>query len=177
MKRNWIVLVGIVILSGLAIYQNLAAKDKEVILPTETAPKPEFLAPSFSLQGLDGQTYNVGGARDKPLFLNFWASWCGPCEMEAPDLKRLYDKYSDQLDMYAVNITRNDKLENAKKFVERHEFTFPVLLDEEGKASELYQFYFIPTSFLIDRNGVIAEVINLVEPKELERKIKKLIDR
>ncbi|GIP33908.1 TlpA disulfide reductase family protein [Paenibacillus sp. J2TS4] len=177
MKKSGILIVFIVVLIGLAVYQDFSSRNKEVALPTETAPKPSYRAPAFTLQGLDGLTYEVGGKRDKPLFLNFWASWCGPCELEAPDLKRMYDKYKDQLDMYAVNVTRSDKLDKVEKFAERHEFRFPVLLDREGKASELYKFYFIPTSYLIDRNGVIVEVINLVDSNQLEGKIKALIER
>src|SRR4051794_16340982 len=104
-------------LAGIAIYQNIQAKHKETILPTEEAPKASFLAPSFTLTGLDGSTYTVGGAREKPLFVNFWASWCGPCEEEAPDLVNLYNKYKGQFDLYAVNVTQGDKLENVKAFV------------------------------------------------------------
>ncbi|RAV09498.1 TlpA family protein disulfide reductase [Paenibacillus contaminans] len=180
MKRNAIVLLAVLILAGFAVYQNSSANDKEyaadTAVPTETAPKPNFLAPGFTLTGLDGQTYEVGGKRDKPLFLNFWASWCGPCELEAPDLKKMYDKYGDKFDLYAVNITKNDRLDDAKDFVKQFDFKFPVLLDKDGKVTEMYRFQYIPTTFLIDRNGAVREIIHVLEPKELERKIKKLIE-
>lgn len=176
MRKNAIILSIVVVLAGLAVYQNIRANEKETVLPTEVAPRPNYLAPSFQLNGLDGKVYAVGGKRDKPLLLNFWASWCDPCEQEAPDLARLYEKYKDQLDLYAVNITKNDDLEAAKAFVKRYKYTFPVLLDEDLVAARQYRFTVIPTSFLIDRNGVVVEMINLLEAKELEKKIKSLIN-
>lgn len=175
LRRNTAVLLVVLLLTVLAVYRNMQG-DRPAALPTETAPKPQYLAPSFTLKGLDGADYHVGGKRDKPIFLNFWASWCPPCEEEAPDLARLYEKYKDKLDLYAVNVTGNDDAAAAKAFAERYGFTFPVLLDEKLEASKLYRFQVIPTSFLIDRNGVVVDVINLLEPKELEKKMKKLID-
>lgn len=175
-RKNIAVLLLVLVLAGLAMYQSVQTREKEVVLPTETAPKPNYLAPDFELMGMDGQAYQVGGRREKPLFLNFWASWCAPCEEEAPDLVRLYEKYKDKMDLYAVNVTGNDELEAAKAFATRYKFTFPVLIDEESNVAKLYRFQVIPTSFLIDRNGVIVDVINLLEPDELEKKMKKLIE-
>jgi thiol-disulfide isomerase/thioredoxin len=176
LKRNVVVLIVAVFLAGFAVYHNMENKQKEAIVPTEQAPKVDFLAPSFKLKGLDGLNYQVGGARDKPLMINFWASWCGPCEEEAPDLIEVYKKYKGQFDLYAVNVTQGDKMADVKKFVKDQGYPFPVLLDPEGKATELYKFIFIPTSYLIDKNGVIQEVINVLPRKELDKKIKDLIN-
>lgn len=177
MRKNLIVLAAVVLLVGISLYNHISAQHEQVVLPAETAPQPDYLAPPFSLAGLDGEIYEVGGSRDKPILLNFWASWCGPCELEAPDLKKMYDKYKDELDLYGVNLSQSDKLDNVKEFVNRHELLFPILLDKEGKINALYKFHFIPTTFLIDRHGIVVEVFNMVEPKELEKKIKRLISR
>jgi thiol-disulfide isomerase/thioredoxin len=175
-KRNLFIIVIVVFLTGFAVYQNVQTKHQETILPTESAPKVNFLAPSFTLADLDGATYSVGGPRDKPLLINFWASWCGPCEEEAPDLVNLYNKYQGQMDLYAVNVSLGDRLEDVKAFAKKYEFPFPVLLDKKGDVTDQYRFLVIPTSFLVDRNGVIQEVFNVVSPKELEKKIKSVID-
>lgn len=175
-KRNIAVIAFILLLAALAVYRYVEGRTDKAVLPTQTAPRLQYLAPEFSLTGMDGNTYTVGGKRDKPMLLNFWASWCSPCEEEAPDLARLYEKYKDKLDLYAVNVTGNDDIKAARAFAERYKFTFPVLLDEKLSAAELYRFQVIPTSFLIDRNGVVVEVINLLEPQELEKKMKKLIE-
>jgi thiol-disulfide isomerase/thioredoxin len=175
-KKNKVVILLALLLAVLAIYRNSDNSDKETMLNGHASTRLHAPAPAFSLKALDGAVYQVGGKREKPLFLNFWASWCGPCEEEAPELSRLYEKYKSQLDLYAVNVTGNDDLEAAKAFAERFKFGFPVLLDEQLDAAKLYRFQVIPTSFLIDRNGVVVDVINLLEPPELEKKIKKLVD-
>lgn len=176
-KRNLIVIALVLVLAGFAIYQNMAVADKEVSLPSETAPKPNYLAPSFSLAGLDGQSYEVGGARNKVLLINFWASWCGPCEVEAPDLKRLADKYKDSLDVYAVNVTAQDRMDNVKSFVKFHQFDFPVLLDTDGAAADVYRIRGLPTTFLVNPEGVITDAFNLLNPDELEKRIKELVKK
>jgi thiol-disulfide isomerase/thioredoxin len=176
LKRNMLVLMVAVFLVGFAVYTNIENKHKEAIIPTEQAPKVNYLAPAFTAQGLDGHEYKVGGAREKPLVINFWASWCGPCEEEAPDLIHVYKKYEGQFDLYAVNVTQSDKLEDVKKFAKDKGYPFPVLLDSDGKAAEMFRFLFIPTSYLIDKNGVIQEVINVLPRNELDKKIKHLIN-
>jgi thiol-disulfide isomerase/thioredoxin len=176
LKRNILVLTIAVFLVGFAVYTNIENKHKETIVPTEQAPKVNYLAPAFTVKGLDGLDYKVGGAREKPLVINFWASWCGPCAEEAPDLINVYKKYEGKFDLYAVNVTQSDKLADVKKFVKDQGYPFPVLLDPDGKTAEMYRFLFIPTSYLIDKNGVIQEVINVLPRNELDKKIKHLIN-
>ncbi|MEI7027468.1 TlpA family protein disulfide reductase [Paenibacillus sp. y28] len=141
-----------------------------------TSAKINSAAPAFSLQGLDGGQYHVGGARSKPLLLNFWASWCGPCEEEAPYLKALGDKYQDRLDVYAVNVTANDKIDDVNKFVATYQFKFPVLLDKKEEATRLYRIRGIPTTFLIDKNGTIRDAFNYIKPEDLEKRVKLLLE-
>jgi thiol-disulfide isomerase/thioredoxin len=180
MNKNIYVFVVLLVLIGAAIFQNVSARGKETLkkeqaIAQQTAPKPGFLAPAFEIKGKDGKTYSVGGKREKPLMLNFWASWCGPCELEAPELKNVYEKYKDDFDLYGINTTDQDNLADAEKFVKQYKLTFPILFDKDGKISKQFHFSGIPTSFLIDRNGVVVEVINLLTPKQLEQKIKTLI--
>lgn len=145
-------------------------------LAAQGAPKPGTAAPAFSLPGLDGKTYEVGGKRDKVLLLNFWASWCDPCKDEAPELKALAEKYKDSLDIYAVNVTLYDKLDEAKAFVKKYGYTFPVLLDEKEEVYRKFNGIAFPTNVLIDEQGVIRDVIvGVIPPEELEAKIKGLI--
>lgn len=175
-KKNTSVFLLVLLLAVVTVYRYSDSGGQETMQNEQAATRLHAPAPAFSLKALDGAVYQVGGKREKPLFLNFWASWCNPCEEEAPELSRLYEKYKDKMDLYAVNVTGNDDMAAAKAFAERYKFGFPVLLDERLEAAELYRFQVIPTSFLIDRNGVVVDVINLLEPPELEKKIKKLID-
>lgn len=131
------------------------------------APKKGSRAPSFRLSSLDGSSsYEVEGKRDKVLIINFWAAWCGPCELEAPDLRDIYEKHKDKLDLYAVNATKFDNLRDAKLFVKEQKFVFPVLTDAKGEVSDEYRIYAYPTSFIVDRDGVIRQRIEGVISRE-----------
>ncbi|MGF9913232.1 TlpA disulfide reductase family protein [Paenibacillus ehimensis] len=176
MKRKGLMFGFALVLAGLALFQSFRI-DRQLSVSAACRPelKVESPVPAFTLKGLDGGEYKVGGVRDKPLMVNFWASWCGPCREEAPALKQVYDRYKGQFDLYAVNVTRGDELEAVRRFVKQAEFSFPVLLDTSGEAAEAYRLLFVPTSFLIDRQGRLKEVIHVLPPDELEDKIKKLI--
>ncbi|MBP2001275.1 thiol-disulfide isomerase/thioredoxin [Paenibacillus shirakamiensis] len=190
MKRMGLILSVVALLLAIALYQNsdkgiMSWWDQWMSKPSSlgaTASANSGLkigsdAPSFSLQALNGQTYSIGGSRDKPMLLNFWASWCGPCQEEAPDLVRLSDKYKQNLDVYSVNVTMYDKLKDAKEFVDKYKYTFPVLLDEKAEAYQQYNGVAFPTNILIDRHGKIQDVIiGTLTAKDLEFKLMKLVD-
>lgn len=168
-RKNIGVLVVAIVLIGIAVIQNFS-KANEVVLPEEEAPKANFLTPSFTLEDMHGEAFSVGGERDKMLIINFWASWCGPCHAEAPDLVELHDKYSDVLDIYAVNVTQMDTLRSAERFIEEYGFQFPVPLDVDNEVTEIYNVQGYPTSFLVDTNGVIQEVYpRMLLPNDIDR--------
>ncbi|KEQ26260.1 TlpA family protein disulfide reductase [Paenibacillus tyrfis] len=176
MKRNLLIFGLALALAGLALFQHdRIDRNSSVYAAGRQELKVASPVPAFTLKGLDGGEYKVGGARDKPLMVNFWASWCGPCREEAPALKQVYDRYKGQFDLYAVNVTRGDELEAVKRFVNQAQFSFPVLLDTSGEAADAYRLLFVPTSFLIDRQGRLKEVIHVLPPDQLEDKIKRLI--
>lgn len=177
MKRQVVVLAVIVILITVVIYQNTSGKTGAQAGQVEELPKIGFKAPSFALPSLDGKTYSNPMEEKKPVIINFWASWCGPCRLEAPELVKLYDKYKGKLEIYAVNLTTQDSAGNAKAFADEFGFTFPVLLDSDAKKSvaDLYQIQAIPTTFFVNKNGVIVDkVMGLTDSKVLESKFKSL---
>jgi thiol-disulfide isomerase/thioredoxin len=176
-RRNIYIGFLVLILAGLSVYQHIFAKSKETVSQWDEPANGQLQqpAPSFTLKSLDGESYTVGGQREKPLIINFWASWCDPCHEEAPDIKKLSDKYKDKVDFYAVNITQGDTLENARQFVKQYGFNMPVLLDTEGTVKDQYRVIFIPTSFLIDRNGMIRETVHLLPVAQWEKKINALL--
>ena len=138
--------------------------------------KPGKVAPSFELKALDGKTYHVGGHNEKVLLLNFWASWCEPCRLEAPDLQQLALKYKDKLNVYGVNVTAYDDEESAKAFVDQYDLHFPILMDRKEQVYGEYNGAAFPTQVLIDRNGIIQDIIiGLLPPEQLEEKIRQLI--
>jgi cytochrome c biogenesis protein CcmG/thiol:disulfide interchange protein DsbE len=163
MKKKLGLLALIVTLVIAAAYFNNAndtnKSSKAAANVNEEAPQIHFKAPSFTLSSLDGQSYSVDDARGKPLIINFWASWCGPCKLEAPELVQIYEQYGDELEIYAVNLTASDRITAVKKFVEQQGFTFPILLDESGDVSDLYEVIAIPSTFFVNENGIIVDKI------------------
>ncbi|WP_010274814.1 TlpA family protein disulfide reductase [Paenibacillus senegalensis] len=177
MKRNILVLAVVLVFVGISIYNHIQAQEELIEMPSDTAPKVDHWAPSFELEAMDGEVYKVGGEKDKPILLNFWASWCGPCELEAPDFKKLFEQYGDEMDLYAVNLTQTDRMANIEEFVGRHQLPFPILLDKDGQIKDLYQVHFIPSTYLIDRHGIVIDIFHTLELKELEKRVKRLIRR
>jgi cytochrome c biogenesis protein CcmG/thiol:disulfide interchange protein DsbE len=192
MKRNVFILAFVLIAVSAVWIWNVSGKEPaggqltegvvggkvEGAIPSTPAPKENHYTPSFSLGSLDGtSTFKVGGKRDKVLIVNFWASWCGPCDLEAPDLKDIYDKHKDKLDLYAVNATKYDKLREAHDFVKEQQFVFPVLTDAKGDVGDLYKVFSYPVSFNIDRNGVIRHRIDgVIDREQWELYLQEVID-
>jgi peroxiredoxin len=108
----------------------------------------------FSLSALEGETGSLSSYKGKVVFLNFWATWCGPCRVEMPSLEAIYNKFSDRgLEMLAVNCAEDNAA--VRSFIKNEGFSFPVLLDLDGRVSANYGILSIPTTFLIDRDGMI----------------------
>ncbi|MDT3426914.1 thiol-disulfide isomerase/thioredoxin [Paenibacillus forsythiae] len=146
--------------------------------PFESGAKAGLLAPSFTIQGENGVSYSVGGARDKAVLLNFWASWCDPCQAEAPELNQIAEKYKDTLDIYGINVTSYDYKANAERFVKKHKLVFPVMFDLKGEVYAKYNGSVFPTNVLIDRRGVISEIIlGGLTAEQLDGKLEKLMQQ
>ena len=124
------------------------------------APRQGFAAPDFNLSTPQGETIYLSDLRGQPVLVNIWASWCGPCRAEMPAMQRVYDRYKDQgFVVLAVNATNQDNLQAALDFSQQLGLTFPILLDAEGKVSQAYQMRALPSSYFIDRQGIIQEVV------------------
>lgn len=124
------------------------------------APRQGFLAPDFELQNTDGESVRLADLRGRPVLVNAWASWCTPCKAEMPALQRVYQDYQARgLEILAVNATSQDTPDAALALAQKTGLTFPVLLDPQGAFASLYQVQALPTSFFIDKNGLIQEVI------------------
>ncbi len=132
-----------------------AASQPPASTPDEAAaPEIGKLAPDFQLQTLDGQTFSLSGVRGKPVLLNFWATWCGPCRFEMPFLQEIHDEYSDKgLVLIAVDI--GESKSDVENFMQREGLTLPVLLDSQAEVARQYRVAAIPTTFFIDKDGII----------------------
>ncbi len=112
------------------------------------------MAPDFKLQTLKGENVKLSDYRGKRVMVNFWATWCPPCRAEMPDMERFYQ--NKDVVILAVNLTQTEgNLQEVKDFVNKYRLSFPVLLDNESKVAMNYEIRPIPTSFMIDSNGII----------------------
>jgi cytochrome c biogenesis protein CcmG/thiol:disulfide interchange protein DsbE len=124
------------------------------------APQAGFLAPDFTLETLDGDTITLSDLRGRAVLLNFWATWCPPCRAEMPAFQQAYADYEDQgFVIVAVNAIQQDSLPAIEEFRGEYSLTFPIVLDADGSASRSYQVRSMPTSFFIDPDGIISEVV------------------
>lgn len=118
-------------------------------------------APDFELTTLDGETVKLSDYKGKKVILNFWASWCPPCKAEMPHMQKFYAENKDNnIEVLAVNLTNIDSGESEiQKFVDDYGLTFQIPLDTEGMIGTRYQAFTLPTSYILDTNGIITKKI------------------
>src|SRR5690606_885483 len=125
-----------------------------------SAPQEGFLAPDFSLKTPDGETYTLSELKGQAVLINLWATWCPPCRAEMPAMQKLYEEYKEQgLVILAINMTHQDYPLAIMPFANEHGLTFPILLDETGETATEYQLRSLPSSYFINRAGIISEVV------------------
>ena len=124
------------------------------------APQKGFLAPDFSLADPKGNKYELSALRGKAVLLNVWATWCPPCRAEMPSIQQYYQRYQQQgLVVLGINATDRDAPLNIVPFVQQYHLSFPILLDETGEVSRKYQVQSLPSTYFINRDGTVAEVV------------------
>lgn len=132
----------------------IAAATEEPDLPI--APRLNNLAPNFVLDDTNGNTFELWDLRGSPVLINFWTTWCGPCLDEMPDIQALSEKYPD-LVVLGIN-GDGESYEDVSSYAEKNELTFPLLIDADESVSGSYRINAFPTSFFIDRAGVIQKI-------------------
>jgi cytochrome c biogenesis protein CcmG, thiol:disulfide interchange protein DsbE len=158
-----IALVGIVLLIAGQMRDNRRTPnaDREASSHQEEQESPPVSAgdkaANFKLEALDGSTVSLEQLKGKVVFLNVWATWCGPCREEMPSMETLYDELRSNHDfvMLAVSQDTKGRLVVAP-YVEKNGYHFKVLLDPENKVGEAYDVSGVPETFIIDREGRIV---------------------
>jgi peroxiredoxin len=114
-------------------------------------------APDFTLKSLEGSNLRLEEYRGQVVLINFWASWCGPCRQEIPLLDRLHQRYLDTgFAVLGINVEGEEA--PARKLIDRIPVTFPVLIDQEQRVSELYELEAMPSTVVVDRDGVVRYI-------------------
>ena len=114
-----------------------------------------YAAPDFSVELLSGETVRLSDCRNKVVFINFWATWCGPCVREMPDIQQLAEYFPDELVVLAVNC--NEKKGTVDKFIKDNGYTFNIGLDESGEIQKKYPTNGIPYTIIINADGIITK--------------------
>lgn len=124
-----------------------------------TAPEIGYSAPNFELTDLNGSEVEFASHRGKVILLNFWATWCGPCRIELPGVQALADDYRGR--GFEVITVAGDSAgaEKVGPFVEEMGLTLLTLIDADGNVADMYRVRGLPMTFLIDKNGVIVNIL------------------
>jgi len=132
-------------------------------------------APNFKLETLEGKPLSLAEYKSKVILLNFWATWCGPCRAEIPDLVEMQKKYKDQLQIIGLVVDDDDQ-EAVKKFVEEFGINYPVAIANDALRLEYGGIPALPTSFVLDAEGrVVQKHEGLRDPALYEVEIRSLL--
>jgi thiol-disulfide isomerase/thioredoxin len=142
--------------------------------PTETGSQEPVMAPDFTVYDLEGNEVRLSDYFGKPIVLNFWASWCGPCKMEMPDFQEKYLALGTEINFLMINMTdgTRETVESASSFIAKQGYTFPVFYDTSSEAAYVYGAYSLPTTYFINAQGhAIAQAVGAIDADTLQQGI------
>ena len=155
----WILLFAVFIAGASVLYNRLSAQMEPAQLATEAtageteaAPNP---APDFTFYDSEGNAHKLSDFRGKPVILNFWASWCGPCKLEMPDIEATWKEYGDEIHFLLVNLTdgSQETVETASAYIAEQGYSFPIYFDSDMEGAYQYSVTGIPVTYFIDAEG------------------------
>lgn len=187
-KKLLIMLLVFVLLLGGAsvLYKQLGKNADANQLASETdvaseeqddkdeAENEKAMAPDMTVYDREGKEVHLLDYIGKPIVLNFWASWCGPCQMEMPDFNEKYQELGEEVQFLMINMTDGSRetVEKASAFIEEQGYGFPVFYDTEFDAANTYGASSLPTTFFIDAQGkVTAQAKGAIDGETLQRGI------
>lgn len=153
--------------------QEQSVQVEEEVQGNQVNEKPQdeeeaVIAPDFELETLDGTKIKLSDMRDKNVLLNFWATWCGYCVLEMPDLQKLQEAYKDDLLILTVNV--GESKEEVEQFMKDNNLNLTVVLDEKMDVANSYGIRSYPTTLAINKNGeVVNGYIGMLTYEQMEQ--------
>lgn len=147
-------------------------REENYPIPIKTVSEAGAMAPDFTFPDMNGKPVSLSQHRGKVVFLNIWATWCGPCRIEMPAMEKLYQKFKKK-DFVILAISIDRQRESVvRPFINELGITFPVLLSPDGSIQKMYMVNALPASFIINKSGlIVAEIIGARDwfgPKTIE---------
>lgn len=137
----------------------------------EPTPEVGHPAPDFALKDLDGNTVRLSDLRGKVVFINFWATWCPPCRAEMPEIEALHQEYKDK-GVVVIGVDIREPETTVRQYIQQGGFSWTIVLDSTGEVAAEYQIAAIPTSFFVDKEGIIRAVnVGAMTKRAMEAKL------
>lgn len=177
--KRLVLVLAVIIAAVLAIqlYNGLEQTDTNPPVSDNSDYSQKAKAPDFTLLDLNGNEVSLSDYEGKKnIFLNFWATNCPYCKAEMPDMESVYKEYQDQ-DFIILAVNTGEGKDTVSKFIEKNNYSFPVLLDSELEAARIYKVSGIPVSIFIDKEGyIISALKGLITKEQMESRINYLIE-
>ncbi|NMA93812.1 MAG: TlpA family protein disulfide reductase [Clostridiales bacterium] len=157
---------------------DVNSKASDQAAEPDDSEEEKLVAPDFIVYDIDGKEVKLSDQRGKPVVVNFWASWCGPCRSELGDFDEAAAEYGDDVVFMMVNLTdgSRDTVEGVKDFVEKEGYSFPLYFDTEYSASKAYGVRSIPSTVFVDAEGnFVAGYTGAMSKSTLEEYIDAMI--
>jgi len=177
-SKTWlyvnIAIAVLLIVGGIAVLFWMGEQGSENSAPVQSA-QVGAVAPDFQLPSLAGEQVALSNYRGQVILVNTWATWCPPCKAEMPAIHEFYQAHQDD-GFVVLAVNSQEDAATVQQFISAQGFTFPVLLDIQASVLDQYKVRGLPTSFIIDRDGVIRYVhTGAITPKQLEDAIRPLL--
>lgn len=179
MKKDkiFVVLLAVILLFGGAykLYEELTEKHAPESAIGEVE---EVLAQDFTVYDKEGKEVKLSEYIGKPIVMNFWASWCTPCQIEMPEFQKKYEELGDEVHFLMINMTASggETVDRAYAFVKNGGYTFPVVFDTEHEAAGTYGASALPTTFFINEEGyIVNQIVGTLNEELLQQGIDMIV--